>query len=127
MARARFRVRSRVLGLHIGNGRGTEVLNLASDDNVYPNNSNFHFLAFTYNQTPANGNGVIYVDTVSKATGNKTAETPSTANSDYTLHIGARGDETSSATATFGEVGLYDRLLTTWEMDYIYNQNRGSP
>lgn len=69
------------------------VVELISANDVYPNDTAFHLVAFTYNQARASGNAKIYVDSSLVATGNKTGNTPSSATSTYTPHIGISGSE----------------------------------
>jgi len=92
---------SRRLELLIVNGSDYLAF-LISADNVYPNDTASHLLAFTYNQAPATGNANIYVDSALVATGNKSANEPSAATSTRTPHIGIDGSE--AAVNAFGGV-----------------------
>ncbi len=95
---------------------GQPVCSLVSGDDVYPNNTRFHHIAITYDQSLANTNGIIYVDGASVATGNKTANTPSTAKATNALTMGALADGSFVLVGRQGLPVIYNRALTPTEV-----------
>jgi len=110
---------SRRLRYQMSNGTAS-VIDFASNDNAYPNDSDFHLLTFTYDQALADTNATIYVDATLKKVGNKAAVTPSASASVYALHIGMAGDGSFDAAATIGEIWVYNRVLTSLEIQHNY-------
>lgn len=78
----------------IANG-GAGIAAPTSEDNAYPDDASWHHFVWTHDQSPANTNSIIYLDTVFKATANKLAQTPSTSNPVRALNIGRVADNWS--------------------------------
>lgn len=111
---------SRKLGITIARGvSGTTVTNAGANNN-YPNDANFHFVAFSHNQGLASNNTKIYVDCVEVASANKSGNVPSMANSTYALRIGRFGDNTSPLGGNIGEIFVYNCALTPLEIQHNY-------
>jgi hypothetical protein len=67
---------------------GSYIVNFTTTGTV-PNDTNWHHIAITYDQSVASSNCKVYVDGVQLAgAGNKTAGVPSSANHTYVLNIG---------------------------------------
>lgn len=76
----------------LSNGSGTAIVAPDAGNSSYPNDALWHHMVWTYNQTPATGNSVVYLDTTSKSADNKSAQTPSTSNPVQALTIGRVAD-----------------------------------
>jgi len=113
---------SRTFGGLIGRGvGGAPVVLFSFADNLYPNDTDWHHVALTYNQVLASGNALIYVDSVSYPAGNKTGNTPSTSNSSYELHIGSLGNETGFLNGSIDDVRIYNYARTPEQILIDYN------
>ena len=118
---------SRRLRLMINNGNAPEpVISLLSNNNVYPNDTNQHFLVVSYDQSLGANNANIYVDDVLVATGTKTAQAPSAANSAEALHLGSIGDENWELDGKEDEMRFSDVVRSVNWMTTVYN-NQNDP
>lgn len=115
---------SRQLRATIGN-ETAEVLNQYSDDNTYPNDTDFHMIGITYDQTLANTNYTLFVDAVNKKTGDKTVEAPTANNEKHVFQVGATLDSDPDMTGYVGEVGAWEICFTQAQMTYYYNRTKG--
>jgi len=114
---------TRRLLMFIYNGRAANAT--LSLDEAYPDDSNMHFLVFTYDHSLASENAKIYVDSILKTSGNKSAATPTTTDSGYPLNIGRSPHPLNYVDGTIDEVRVYSRALSIEEIRYHYN--RGGP
>lgn len=80
----------RTITIQIVRGVGGTVV-IGEAFSSYPNDSDWHHLEFTYNQTPATGNAEFFLDGISTDTKDKGASAPSTGDADRPLQIGALG------------------------------------
>lgn len=113
---------SRKLRLSIFNGVSANyVVSYYSPDNVYPYDTGWHYVVFTYDHSLANDNVIIYVDGVEVSRGNKGAATPSTADSTYNLHIGSNGNVLDEFAGKIDDVKIYKKVLSAEQIyqDYI--------
>jgi len=119
--------RSRRLGLMIARGvSGEFVIELISADNVYPNDTNWHYIHVTYDQSLASDNAKIYVDNVLKVQGTKSAYTPSTSDSSYELHIGSLGNEIAGFVGHIDELRISNKVRSEAERTAAYNSGNGT-
>ena len=79
---------SRKIGLAIANGNGATPVIDVTTTFTYPNNTLYHELAITYDQSLASANALFYLDGVYKESQNKTANASADANSSYAPCIG---------------------------------------
>jgi len=116
---------SRRLRLMINSGNAPEpVITLITDNDKYPNDTNQHFIVVTYNQSLGANNANIYVDDVLVATGTKTAQAPSAANSAEALHLGSIGDENWELDGKEDEMRFSDVVRSVnWMTTVFNNQN----
>ncbi len=112
----------RILGI-ISNDTAAIVAPDAGDNSV-PNDTDWHQLVWTYDQTPATGNSIIYLDKTPKTTDNKSAETPSTSNSVRALEIGRIADSFSHYGGLALPVIEQDVIWTQAQITSNYQQER---
>ncbi len=123
----RFSVpRSRRLGYLINRGASPSVLSWLSDDNVYPNDTNLHFVVATYDQSLGADNMKVYIDNVLIDTETKTGQTPSTDDSVNELHLGSIGSEVFSHDGLQDEVRISDTVRSVNWMTTVWN-NQNDP
>ncbi|KKK59694.1 hypothetical protein LCGC14_3031840, partial [marine sediment metagenome] len=97
---------------------GEAVVNMISGT-VFPNDTNWHRVMFTYDQTPATGNAKVYIDGSLADSADKTAFSPSTANSSSVLTIGENAAFTAGQEldGDLSFLAIFDRVLTVEEAD----------
>ena len=83
------------------------------------NDGSWHMITVTY-VGGASSALTIYVDNVSKATGNKSLNT-----TNQVFRIGCRADDSSFSTVSIDEVGIWSRVLSTDEISSLYNGGAG--
>ena len=88
----------RCIWIVVGNGTLTEVYAFYHDK-AWPNNTSYHLLTVTYNQSLASANCKVYIDSQFISSGNKAAYTPSTGNSAYAYALGTSGNAGEGYTA----------------------------
>ncbi|MFC1752552.1 LamG-like jellyroll fold domain-containing protein [Thermoproteota archaeon] len=104
---------SRKLRLSIFNGVPAQyVVNYYSPDNIYPFDTGWHYVAVTYDHSPANDNVIMYVDGIEASRGDKDAAAPSTADSTYNLHIGSLGNVLDEFAGKIDDVRIYKKVLS---------------
>jgi hypothetical protein len=115
--------KSRRVGMRITRGvAGTAVVNALSPDNAYPNDTGWHSIIVTYDQSLANSNCNIYVDNSLVHTHDKTGLAPSTANATHVPHIGCLATETSFVDGNIDELLLFDQVITSDDREFLYNK-----
>ena len=118
--------RSRTLILSIDRGVGGQnVIFFLTADNVYPNDTGWHHIVVTYDQSLCSANAEIFVDSVSVGTGNKTVYTPSTGDSSYPLRIGSMGSNSFQNVGHIEELRISDKVRSQAEIDDAYNSGAG--
>ncbi len=113
----------RIMGL-LANGSGTSVCAPDAGNNSYPNDTNWHQLAFTYDQALASNNATIYLDVSSIEAQNKSVQTPSTSNPTNTLNIGAFGGGTDPYYGGIALFRIYRRVLSVLEIQNHFNREK---
>ncbi len=117
---------TRIITCMISRGESSQtVLNFISGPSTYPNSTGWQCLEITYDQSLANTNFTLYLNGVLTATGNKTANAPSTANSTGALTIGRSSGAASPMPGTIGEVVIHSRCLTPSEVLSGYQTTKG--
>ena len=81
---------SRYLVSRIECGVAENPLSIATSSTQLPDDSNWHVITITYDQSLASNNFKQFCDGVLIGTGTKSAQTPSTSNASFALTIGAR-------------------------------------
>jgi len=108
---------SRALVLHIYQSDAGKPVFDTYLENAYPNDTDWHYIAVTYDQSLANTNGVFYVDGIAVGTGDKTANAPDNADSSHELHLGSDGPEAFFFTGDLDEVRISDAVRTPEEIE----------
>lgn len=113
---------ARVPGIIIGEGNnGQQVCFIQGDADSFPDDGEWHHVAFTYNQALATDNGISYVDGVAAGSGNKTANTPSLSDPNGPIHIAIdEGEDGNGCIGQFQDGRTYKRALTPEEIKTIY-------
>lgn len=106
--------RSRTFALLIGNGGSPVVLALGNND-IFPNDTDYHTVVMTYDQSLASNNWLVYIDKVpvGLTDNDKTGNAPSTADSLDSLHIGADGNEGFPIDGGVERVEIYKDVIWT--------------
>ena len=100
-----------------GGGGGTAVIDSILID-TYPNDTDWHRIAWTWDQAPASANGEAFVDGVSKGTPNKGGSTPNTANSSQAPAIGELANNSGQPLdGAIALVAVFDVVLDVPAMD----------
>jgi len=108
---------SRALVLHIYQSDSGQPVFDAYIEDAYPNDTDWHHIAVTYDQSLANTNGVFYVDGVAVGTDDKTANAPNNADSSDELHLGSDGPEAFFFTGDLDEVRISNAVRTPEEIE----------
>lgn len=87
---------------------------------VYPNDTNWHHIAITHDQSLASANGKFYLDGAYVGSLNKNVHAPSTGDASYDLRIGS-GTSSGGAASLFvnggmNQVRVYNRVLSAAEI-----------
>jgi len=108
--------RSRTFLMLMGNGGAPVALTLGGND-IYPNDTEYHRIVMTYDQSLASNNWLVYIDgvSISLADNDKTGNTPSTADSLSNLRIGAESSETFIMNGAMKGVQIYKDVVWTAE------------
>jgi hypothetical protein len=106
---------------------GTSVCSV-NISQAYPNDTDWHFIVLTYDQSLASDNMKLYVDNTYIGAETKTADAPSTANPTYTMMFGRANGANLYLTGSMGQTIIYDGVvLSTDNIDYLYNDGEGRP
>lgn len=105
---------------------GNYVVNYTSADEAFPNDGAWHHLVFVYDQALASQNLKIYLDGALDLTGNKTGNTPSTADSTYALDIGAEGTGNYTFDGIMDELRISDTNRSAAWIKTAYNSGNDS-
>ncbi len=112
------------MGIFTGGGSGTELI-VSAPATTYPNNSLYHFIAVTYDQSLGSANAKTYLDDVAIETADKTATTPSVEPSSMAPQLGrfsSGGNPTSDFDGIIGDHWIWEqRVLSASELLHIYN------
>jgi len=85
-----------------------------------------HLVAVTYNSDATTNDPIIYIDGVSKAlTEGGTPTETRTSDAANTLYVGNSSDASRTVDGYISEVWGYNRILSTSEITYLYNQTKG--
>lgn len=119
--------RTRAIAMLIGARTNQSVVSYVSPDSTYPNDSDWHMITWTYDQSLSSANAKLYVDAGYIGAGNKSGYVPSTNNSDKTPTIGIiPGGTASGLVGDLDEMVFLDgKVLTTDEIDDLYNGGSG--
>jgi len=116
---------TRRVGLSIYRGvSGQAVIDVDSGDSAYPNDTNWHHILVTWDQSLSGDNAKFYVDGAYFSSRTKNSYTPSTSNSTNELHIGSFGNEATFLGGKLHSVLIYNRALIAEEISNIYNAGR---
>ncbi len=104
----------------IGRGvAGQSVITYPGVVGQYPNDGSFHHIVLTYNQALVSGNLQVYCDGRNVGSGDKTGNTPSTADSTGYMRIGRDGEgAAASMLGTIGEFRIYRRAFNPLEVQH---------
>ena len=116
--------RTRRLMAAITNSSGTTIVFSDAGNSSYPNDASWHHIVWSYDQTPATGNSITYVDTTAKSTDNKSAQTPDTGNPTRALVIGRVANDGSHYGGIALPVIIKDVAWTQAQITDNRNQER---
>jgi len=105
---------------------GQPVVTAVTNDSAVANDSKWHHVVVTYDQSLANTNALFYVDGVllGTRTQDKTAFTPSSGNSSNELHIGTNGGETDDSMCWMSLHTIVEVIWSAAQVARNYNQER---
>ena len=110
-------------------GRGvatTTVVSTNSGASFVPSDSAFHFYSIRYDHTLASSNVKISIDNGTPVTGNKTSDTPSSADSAFPFNIAENCNGYGAfLDGNLTEMSIWNRVLTDAEVTTIYNSGAG--
>ena len=110
-------------------GRGvatTTVVSTNSGASFVPSDSAFHFYSIRYDHTLASSNVKISIDNGTPVTGNKTSDTPSSADSAFPFNIAENCNGYGAfLDGNLTEMSIWNRVLTDAEVTTIYNSGSG--
>ena len=116
-------------GLEVWMGRGvalTTVIAKSTSANFVPSDSAFHFYSIRYDHTLASSNVKISIDNGTPVTGNKTSDTPSSADSAFPFNIAENCNGYGAfLDGNLTEMSIWNRVLTDAEVTTIYNSGSG--
>ncbi len=92
------------------------VADLLTDDNVYPNDGEWHHVAATYDQSLGSNNLHIYVDGVEVGVASKTANAPVDTDATHALDIGSEGNASRIPDGIIDEVRISNIARTPEEI-----------
>jgi len=101
-----------IAAIYRGNGANNVIEHL-SPNNIYPNDSNWHHIAWTYDQSLGSSNSTFFVDGVNSSTGTKSGQTPSTNNATSTATFGDSPDGTSFYNGWVDELRISNKIRWT--------------
>tara|TARA_R110002153_G_scaffold168044_2_gene320753 strand:- start:192 stop:2387 length:2196 start_codon:yes stop_codon:yes gene_type:complete len=116
-------------GLEVWMGRGvplTTVITTTTSASFVPSDSAFHFYSIRYDHTLASSNVKISIDNGTPVTGNKTSDTPSSADSAFPFNIAENCNGYGAfLDGNLTEMSIWNRVLTDAEVTTIYNSGSG--
>ncbi|MFC1753721.1 MopE-related protein [Thermoproteota archaeon] len=114
------------MALALGIARGVVNTWVASPylNNAAPDDTEWHHVVVTYNQSLSSDNAVVYVDGSYSFSGSKD-QPPSTANSWYGLYFGRSGAGTYPFIGRMDEIGIWNKTLKASEVAALYNSGNG--
>jgi hypothetical protein len=102
------------------------VINFDSSASFVPSDNLFHFYCLRWNQNLATDNLLCSIDDGTPEKQNKTAETPSSADSSYPLNMAAYANNYGAWLAgNLTEFSIFNRFLTDSEVTELYNGGNG--
>jgi len=106
----------RNLRFYVVNGSGTATIDDSGVNFMYPNDTEWHHLAVTYDQSLSADNATYYLDGVLIRVDTKDAGTPATGASDYPLTIGAGANSSAHFEGIIDEVQIWSDVRTQQEI-----------
>lgn len=103
---------------------GTSVSQNISGNNIYPNNSNWNHILWTYDQSPASNNSNFYINNILVFTANKSGSLPTAgSNASYPMHIGINQtlDSITAMEGNLYHVSLFNKVLNSTERTELFN------
>ena len=109
----------------IYNSSGLKVCSIAGGAQSYPNDTNWHNIVVTYDQSLSTKNGKMYIDGGAAINSNKTVNAASNATTNTQLFIGRRGSG-DYFKGTLDDIAIWDYALTVQGVAAIYNEGIGN-
>jgi len=114
------------INAYIKNGAG-ETIGINENNAVIPADTNWHFVAITWDIGEDGENMKISIDGGTQSAGNKTANTPSNAVASSPLRIGAANDDTLPFIGFLDEISIWSKALPMIDIQTLYNGGFGQP
>jgi len=108
-------------GLHLYGS--AEVIAAYSPSGYLEEDDNWHHYVVTWDQTIASSNMKIYKDGGTAITGNKVNDSTSTSSPAHVFSLG--GGLGNDFKGNFDEVSVWNRVLTSGEVDFLYDNDGG--
>lgn len=113
---------TRIIYFEIVYGSSGNYIVASSGSNIFPNDSDWHYLILTYDQSLASANCKVYLDGALNETASKTANTPSTSDASYAATIGGQ-PTTNILNGNMKDMMIWNnRVLTLPEIKLLMNR-----
>jgi len=107
------------------NGTSDEVAGTLSDNDAFPDTTNYYFYVLTYQESLASNNANLYRNASLIHTQSKTGDAANNSNSANTMQMGKQPGAANFTAMGVSELSIWNKILTTDEIDALYNDGDG--
>mgnify|MGYP003141223018 CR=1 FL=1 len=107
------------------NGTSDEVAGTLSDNDAFPDTTNYYFYVLTYDESLASDNANLYRNASLIHTQSKTGDAADNSNSANTMQMGKQPGVGNYTAMGVSELSIWNKILSSDEIDALYNSGNG--